>query len=140
MFALKLLAVDKSWPVFKNMVSLGQSYHGRIIRTINNMKQNFYDFNEYGQGGVNHLDTARHDCKVFSNNPFANSVCRNCCFSDNCTDGWQPSTFEDWNIQDRREVKKQMQLFDQFVYAPGKLYYTFKFHEVRYRLKTTHCY
>lgn len=95
-----------------------QSGCAQEVACINNMKQNFYDFNEYGQGGVNHLDTARHDCKVFSNNPFANSVCRNCCFSDNCTDGWQPSTFEDWNIQDRREVKKQMQLFDQFVYAP----------------------
>lgn len=95
-----------------------QSGCAQEVACINNMKQNFYDFNEYGQGGVNHLDTARHDCKVFSNNPFANSVCRNCCFSDNCTNGWQPSTFEDWNIQDRREVKKQMQLFDQFVYAP----------------------
>jgi len=96
-----------------------QSGCSQEIACINNMKQNFYDFNEYGQGGVNQLDSGRHDCKVFSGNPFANSVCRNCCFSENCTDGWQPQTFEDWNIADRKEVKKQMQLFDQFVYAPN---------------------
>jgi len=96
-----------------------QSGCSQEIACINNMKQNFYDFNEYGQGGVNQLDSGRHDCKVFSGNPFANSVCRNCCFSENCTDGWQPQTFQDWNIADRKEVKKQMQLFDQFVYAPN---------------------
>ena len=95
-----------------------QSGCSQEVACINNMKQNFYDFNEFGMTGVDHLNSGAHDCKIFSNNSRANSVCRNCCFSDNCTDGWQPNSFEDWNIADRKEVKKQMKLFDQFVYSP----------------------
>jgi len=95
-----------------------QSGCSQEVACINNMKQNFYDFNEFGLSKVDRLNSGAHDCKIYSANSRANSVCRNCCFSDNCTDGWQPNSFEDWNIADRKEVKKQMKLFDQFVYSP----------------------
>ena len=89
------------------------------VACINQMKQNFFDYNEYGQGGVNYLDHGKHDCKLFSGNQFANSVCRNCCFDNNCTEGWQPNSFQAWNIGSQKKVQKQMMLFEQFSHPPN---------------------
>merc|ERR1711937_970022 len=88
------------------------------VACINDMKQNFFDFNEYNQRGVNLLDHGKHDCQLYTGSKHGNSVCRNCCFEDFCTDGWQPQSFEDWNISKGTEVEKEMMLFDQFSRPP----------------------
>ena len=64
MFAIKLLAVDKNWPVLKNMVSLGQSFHGGIIRTINNTKQNLQNqtFSLFTESSCRPTRTATPHC------------------------------------------------------------------------------
>jgi len=88
------------------------------VACINDMKQNFFDFNEYNQRGVNLLDHGKHDCQLYTGSKHGNSVCRNCCFEDFCTDGWQPQSFEDWNISKGTEVEREMMLFDQFSRPP----------------------
>lgn len=88
------------------------------VACINDMKQNFFDFNEYNQNGVNLLDHGKHDCQLYTGSKAGNSVCRNCCFDDFCTDGWQPSSFKDWNIAQGTEVEREMMLFDQFSRPP----------------------
>jgi hypothetical protein len=88
------------------------------VACINDMKQNFFDYNEYNQRGVNLLDHGKHDCQLYTGSKQGNSVCRNCCFEDFCTDGWQPQSFEDWNISKGTVVEREMMLFDQFSRPP----------------------
>ena len=95
------------------------------VACINDMKQNFFDFNEYNQRGVNLLDHGKHDCQLYTGSKHGNSVCRNCCFEDFCTDGWQPQSFDDWNISKGTEVEREMMLFDQFSRPPSKFHFVF---------------
>merc|ERR1711990_1116339 len=102
-------------------VSSVQSGCQQEVACINNMKQNFFDFSEFGAKKGNPVDSAQatHDCKLFTGHRYGNSVCRNCCFDNMCTDGWQPATYDEWNISKGSEVEKQMMLFDQFSRPAG---------------------
>merc|ERR1719215_2051115 len=84
------------------------------IACINNMKQNF---REIDGNKVNLADSHMHNCKIFSNTEDV-SVCRNCCFKDNCTNDWQPKSYEDWVFEEQKKIKQEAMLFDQFANPP----------------------
>ena len=102
-------------------VSSVQSGCQQEVACINNMKQNFYDFDNSARTKGPALDAAQatHDCKLFTGHRYGNSVCRNCCFDDMCTDGWQPMSYDEWNISKGSPVEKKMMLFDQFSRPSG---------------------
>ena len=78
------------------------------------MKQNFWDLDG---NDIKLEDENLHHCKLFSGGQ-GNSVCRNCCFEDNCTDGWEPNSFDEWRIAPKSDQEKEMLLFDQFSNPP----------------------
>jgi len=84
------------------------------VACINNMKQNFW---EIDGNKVNLADSHMHNCKIFSQTEDV-SVCRNCCFKDNCTKDWQPKNYEDWVFEEQKKVKQEAMLFDQFANPP----------------------
>merc|ERR1712149_21134 len=89
------------------------------VACINNMKQNFW---EIDGNKVNLADSHMHNCKIFSQ-PEDVSVCRNCCFKDNCTKDWQPKNYEDLNKaptlkKDSKKSKKSKPEKDEKPFNP----------------------
>lgn len=97
------------------IVSHVQSGCQQKVACINNMKQNFWDVDG---NGIQLQDEQMHHCKLFSGGQGHASVCRNCCFEDDCARGWQPNSFDEWRILPKSDQMAEMMLFDQFSHPP----------------------